>query len=144
LEIVRQRAPEARIDGEFQADSALMPQVAAKKLKRPSAVAGGANVLIFPDLNSGNIGYKLIQYLAGARAIGPFLQGFAQCSVADYLHPLDPARTTVRAAQLAVHHVRSEGSLASKRACLSSMEFITSSSCCCSAITLLSRCRSRT
>ena len=78
LEIVRQRAPEARIDGEFQADSALMPQVAAKKLKRPSAVAGGANVLIFPDLNSGNIGYKLTQYLAGARAIGPFLQGFAK------------------------------------------------------------------
>jgi phosphate acetyltransferase len=78
LEIVRQRAPEARIDGEFQADSALMPQVAAKKLKRLSAVAGGANVLIFPDLNSGNIGYKLVQYLAGARAIGPFLQGFAK------------------------------------------------------------------
>lgn len=78
LEITRQRAPEVQIDGEFQADSALIPQVAAKKLKRPSAVAGNANVLIFPDLNSGNIGYKLTQYLAGARAIGPFLQGFAK------------------------------------------------------------------
>ena len=55
-----------------------MPAVAAKKIKRPSAVAGQANVLIFPDLNSGNIGYKLTQYLAGARAIGPFLQGFAK------------------------------------------------------------------
>ncbi|MCI0335003.1 MAG: phosphate acetyltransferase [Planctomycetes bacterium] len=78
MEIVRQRAPDAPIDGEFQADSALVPQVAAKKLKRPSDVAGNANVLVFPDLNSGNIGYKLTQYLAGARAIGPFLQGFAK------------------------------------------------------------------
>jgi phosphate acetyltransferase len=77
LEIIRQRAPDVQIDGEFQADAALMPQVAAKKIKRPSAVAGKANVLVFPDLNSGNIGYKLTQYLAGARAIGPFLQGFA-------------------------------------------------------------------
>jgi phosphate acetyltransferase len=77
-EIIRQRAPDAAIDGEFQADAALMPQVASKKLKRPSDVAGQANVLVFPDLNSGNIGYKLVQYLAGARAIGPFLQGFAK------------------------------------------------------------------
>ncbi len=78
LAIIRERAPDAPVDGEFQADSALMPQVAAKKLKRPSDVAGQANVLIFPDLNAGNIGYKLTQYLAGARAIGPFLQGFAK------------------------------------------------------------------
>jgi len=78
LNIVRQRAPDVQIDGEFQADTALMPQVAAKKIKRPSQVAGKANVLVFPDLNSGNIGYKLTQYLAGARAIGPFLQGFAK------------------------------------------------------------------
>src|SRR4051812_914015 len=77
LEIIRQRAPNVQIDGEFQADTALMPQVAAKKIKRASTVAGKANVLVFPDLNSGNIGYKLTQYLAGARAIGPFLQGFA-------------------------------------------------------------------
>ncbi len=76
--IARQRAPDAQIDGEFQADSALIQEVAAKKLKRPSTVAGNANVLIFPDLNSGNIAYKLTQYLAGARAIGPFLQGFAK------------------------------------------------------------------
>jgi phosphate acetyltransferase len=78
LAIARQRAPQASIDGEFQVDTALIPAVAAKKIKRPSAVAGQANVLVFPDLNSGNIGYKLTQYLAGARAIGPFLQGFAQ------------------------------------------------------------------
>jgi phosphate acetyltransferase len=78
LAIIRERAPELNIDGEFQADTALMPNVAAKKIKRPSTVAGQANVLVFPDLNSGNIGYKLTQYLAGARAIGPFLQGFAK------------------------------------------------------------------
>jgi phosphate acetyltransferase len=78
LEIVRQRDPSAPIDGEFQADAALMANIAAKKIKRPSDVAGNANVLVFPDLNSGNIGYKLTQYLAGARAIGPFLQGFAK------------------------------------------------------------------
>lgn len=78
LAIIRQRAPDIQIDGEFQADTALMPQVAAKKIKRPSEVAGKANVLVFPDLNSGNISYKLTQYLAGARAIGPFLQGFAK------------------------------------------------------------------
>lgn len=78
LEIIRQRAPDVQIDGEFQADTALMPNVAAKKIKRPGTVAGKANVLVFPDLNSGNIGYKLTQYLAGARAIGPFLQGFAK------------------------------------------------------------------
>jgi phosphate acetyltransferase len=78
LAIIRERAPDAPIDGEFQADTALMEKVAAKKIKRPSDVAGKANVLIFPDLNAGNIGYKLTQYLAGARAIGPFLQGFAK------------------------------------------------------------------
>jgi phosphate acetyltransferase len=78
LAIAKGRSPEAAVDGEFQADTAIVPGVAAKKLKHPSNVAGGANVLVFPDLNSGNIGYKLTQYLAGAQAIGPFLQGFAK------------------------------------------------------------------
>jgi len=78
LEEARQKAPELKIDGELQLDTAIVPEVAARKLKQPSAVAGQANVLIFPDLNSGNIAYKLTQYLAGARAIGPFLQGFAK------------------------------------------------------------------
>ncbi len=78
LEIARAREPDLAIDGEFQADSAIVPRVAAKKVKDESPVAGRANVIIFPDLNSGNIAYKLTQYMAGARAIGPFLQGFAK------------------------------------------------------------------
>jgi phosphate acetyltransferase len=78
LAVVRQRQPELAIDGEFQADAALVPGVAEKKVKEPSAVAGQANVLIFPDLDSGNIAYKLTQWLGGAQAIGPFLQGFAK------------------------------------------------------------------
>jgi phosphate acetyltransferase len=78
LAIVRKRHPTLMIDGEFQADAALVPDVAKKKVKEQSAVAGNANVLIFPDLDSGNIAYKLTQWLGGARAIGPFLQGFAK------------------------------------------------------------------
>ena len=78
LSIVRSRAPTLAIDGELQADAALIENVARKKLKELGPVAGKANVLVFPDLDSGNIAYKLTQHLAGAQAVGPVLQGFAR------------------------------------------------------------------
>lgn len=76
LAIAQQQRPDLAIDGEFQLDAAIVPAVAAKKVKRESKVAGRANVVIWPDLNVGNVAVKLIQQFGHANAYGPMLQGF--------------------------------------------------------------------
>ncbi len=75
---IRNERPDILMDGELQFDAAFDSRTAALKIGSASAVAGQANVFIFPDLNAGNLGYKIAQYLGGAQAIGPILQGFSK------------------------------------------------------------------
>ncbi len=102
VRIAKEKYPDLQVDGEFQFDAAIVPSVGASKAPG-SPIAGDCNVMVFPDINAGNIGYKLVQRLAKAEAIGPILQGLDKpvndlsrgCSVEDVVNVV--AMTAVRA-----------------------------------------------
>lgn len=105
---VHELRPDILCDGELQLDAAILPEVAAHKAKRPSEVAGRANIVIFPNLHAGNIGVKLIQIFGHANAYGPVLQGFAR-PVCDFSRSAPVSEMLGNVAMLVIRSAAQKG-----------------------------------